>query len=214
MSDVPDVSEQKKAWRRASRDLFALMPRGERAELDAALCARLWEYARERAGRAGLGGTGLVLGYAAMQDEADVTPFLRRWLAEGGRVALPVWVNERDLTLREVTDFDVQTKAGRGGILEPVAGCPEVTPEVIDLVITPGRFFSERCARLGRGAGCYDQLLARSGLKSLGVAYDFQIVPALPTNGNDNPVDAVLTPTRLIARQTKSPEIANKRNGK
>lgn len=195
------LAERKKAWRRAARELFALISREERAGLDAALCARLWDCARE--GRRGAGRR-LVLGYAALADEADVTPFLRRWAAGGGRVALPVWVNARDLILREVTDFDAQTSAGRGGISEPPADCAEVDAEEIDLVIAPGRFFSERCERLGRGAGCYDALSsrgARGGMRVLGAAYDFQIVPVLPAGMDDRPVDAVVTPTRTVEKR-------------
>ncbi len=187
------IAERKNAWRRLGRELFALMPREERAALDAALCERLRDCVRPV-------GAEVLLGYMPMRDEVDATAFFRWWVAEGGRLALPVWVGERDLLLREVGDLDAQAAPGRGGILEPVAGCAEVAAGAIDFVIAPGRFFSERCERLGRGAGCYDALPVRQGVKTLGVAYDFQIVPALPVDAHDAPVDAVLTPTRLIGK--------------
>lgn len=192
---MTDLPERKKAWRRAARELFALMPRGERADPDAALCARLREHVT---------GDGILLAYAALPDEADVTAFLRERLAAGGRVALPAWTGGRTLTLREIRDWDADLTPGRGGIAEPRAVCPEAPPEAVGQVLVPGRFFSERCERLGRGAGCYDALLARRDVRTLGVAYDFQIVPSLPTDGNDVPVDAVVTPTRTVGKWNRS----------
>ncbi len=188
---MPDIPEKKKAWRRLAVDSFRLIPKDERRALDALLCRRAREYAVTEE-------MGYLLGYAPMLDEPDLSPFLRRWVAEGGRLALPVWLGGQHMLLREVGNLDTQLRPGRGGILEPVPECPEANKDELDLVITPGRFFSERLERLGRGSGCYDQLFRMRGMRSLGVAYDFQVVPALPVDGNDMPVDALLTPTRLI----------------
>ncbi len=189
----------KKAWRRAARALFALTTREERAALDAALCGRL----REQVAQAGAcGREQVLLGYAALPDEADVTAFLLAWLRGGGRLALPVWQGGRDMAFREIRDWDRDVMPGRGGIPEPAAACAAVSAEAIACAIVPGRFFSERCDRLGRGAGCYDALLSRrgAGLRALGAAYDFQILPALPVDEHDCPVDAVVTPTRTIRK--------------
>ncbi len=188
---MPDIEEKKKAWRRLAVDCFALIPKDGRRALDAALCKRVREYALAA-------GATYLLGYAPMLDEPDLSPFLRRWVAEGGRLALPVWLGGRNMLLREVGNLDTQLRPGRGGILEPVPECAEANKDELDLVITPGRFFSERRERLGRGSGCYDQLFRTRGTRSLGVAYDFQVAPALPVDGNDMPVDALLTPSRLL----------------
>ena len=64
----------------------------------------------------------------------------------------------------------------------------------LDLVIVPALGYDKRGNRLGRGKGYYDRFL--KGLSEhtycLGLAFDFQIVPDLPTNPNDIPVDKVL----------------------
>ncbi len=95
-------------------------------------------------------------------------------------------------------NLDNDLVPGRGGILSPVDGLPEVAPEELSLVITPGRVFSETCARMGRGSGCYDALFQRSAPAKVGVAYDFQIFPEIPTDANDVPLDAIITPSRIV----------------
>jgi 5-formyltetrahydrofolate cyclo-ligase len=64
----------------------------------------------------------------------------------------------------------------------------------IDLVIVPGLAFDKKGNRLGRGKGCYDKLLERLPKKStsLGLAFDFQILPFVPATREDVPVNKVL----------------------
>ena len=64
----------------------------------------------------------------------------------------------------------------------------------------PGVGFSEDGFRLGRGGGFYDAtlpLLARA--VRVGLAFEVQIVPTLPRDRNDAPVDAVVTESRVLA---------------
>jgi 5-formyltetrahydrofolate cyclo-ligase len=64
----------------------------------------------------------------------------------------------------------------------------------IDLVIVPGLAFTNKGERLGRGKGYYDRFLATvsSKTRSLGLAYDFQILPSIPTTATDVNVDRVI----------------------
>ena len=191
------VRERKKALRRIGVEMFSLLPRDVRRELDAALAERVREYVFET-------GAKFLLGYAPMTDEPDVSPFFRRWVAEGGRLAMPVWLGGESMRMREVRDLDGELHPGRCGILEPSGMCPEADEAEVDLVITPGRFFSEDCGRMGRGSGCYDALFRRRNPAKIGVAYDFQILPAIPTYGGDVPVDLVITPTRIVSAGRKN----------
>lgn len=188
---MADSRELKKSWRRLAVEMFALVGRDDRRRLDLLLAERVREYVFEK-------GAKVLLGFASMPDEPDLSAFFRRWVAEGGRLAMPIWQGGSAMTLRSVDNLDAQLRPGRGGILEPDAGRPEVAEADLDLIITPGRFFSEERARMGRGSGCYDALFKRCEAASLGVAYDFQVFPALPTYGGDVPVDAVITPFRVI----------------
>lgn len=190
---MPDVRERKKAWRHLAAEMFALIGRDDRRSLDLILAERVREYVFEA-------GASYLLGFASMPDEPDISSFLRRWVAEGGKLAMPVWQGGPRMRLRTVDNLDEQLRPGRGGILEPTDDRPEVAEEEIDLVITPGRFFSEGCARMGRGSGCYDALFKRRGVANFGVAYDFQVFPELPTSDKDVPVDLVITPSRIIRK--------------
>lgn len=188
-----DVREAKKAWRRLVVQMFELVPRQVRRELDAVLEERVREYVFQSGARS-------LLGFAPMLDEPDLSGFFRRWVAEGGSLALPVWLGGENMLMRRVTDLDAQLRPGRGGILEPLAGLPEVAPDELDLVITPGRVFSEGRARMGRGSGCYDALFRGHRLTKVGVAYDFQVFPEIPTYAGDVSLDLVITPSRLVGQ--------------
>jgi 5-formyltetrahydrofolate cyclo-ligase len=89
--------------------------------------------------------------------------------------------------------------ASRFGICEPRSG--EAIPLAeIDLLVLPGVAFDEQGIRLGYGLGCYDRALAAVERPTLvGLAYDFQLVPSLPREPHDVPVDFVVTETRILS---------------
>lgn len=194
-----ELAEAKKAWRRLGADMFRLLPRSARLGLDAMLANRVKDCVSSTSARA-------VLGYWPLPDEPDVTPFLRHWLSAGNRLALPVWLGGERCVFRWIADPDKDLRPGRADIQEPVEALPEANPEEIDLALVPGRFFSESCDRLGRGAGVYDRLLADYGILGIGVAYDFQVAPEIPVSPRDMPVNLVLTPSRVILREVRMDE--------
>lgn len=65
----------------------------------------------------------------------------------------------------------------------------------LDLVIVPALAFDKKNNRLGRGKGYYDRFLEKLSdrTKSIGLAFDFQILADLPVEKNDLPVDTVLS---------------------
>ncbi|MCD8139473.1 MAG: 5-formyltetrahydrofolate cyclo-ligase [Planctomycetaceae bacterium] len=195
---MPKTYAIKKEWRRLSVEMFGLVSRADRVGLDERLNRRVADYIAATGARR-------LLGFAPMLDEPDLGPFFRDWLAGGGRLALPVWLGGDEMVIRWVESFDNCLRPGRGGTLEPVDTLPEARPEELDIVIAPGRFFSETCQRMGRGAGVYDALFRRHKTGRLGVAYEFQIFPNLPVSEDDVDVDLVATPSRLILKGSGSP---------
>jgi len=70
------------------------------------------------------------------------------------------------------------------------------------LFLVPGVGFDEAGARLGRGGGWYDRVLARFACAGrLGLAFELQLVPALPADPWDVAMHAVVTEQRVIERQ-------------
>jgi 5-formyltetrahydrofolate cyclo-ligase len=75
-------------------------------------------------------------------------------------------------------------------------------PDTIDLILVPGLAFSADRHRLGRGGGFFDRLLAGRASKAfkLGICFSFQILEAVPVEGHDILMDAVVTDSRLIKK--------------
>ena len=80
-----------------------------------------------------------------------------------------------------------------------------VMPNKFDLLVVPGLAFDRTGARLGRGAGYYDRYLPllRADARRVAVAFDEQIVDAVPTTPEDQPVDFIVTPSQVIATNAR-----------
>ncbi|MDR1613378.1 MAG: 5-formyltetrahydrofolate cyclo-ligase [Planctomycetota bacterium] len=184
--------KRKNEWRALVKSMFALIDPDSRRELDAGLNHRLSDLLTRSM-------EGTLLGFSALPDEPNIGVTLRAWLSGGGMLALPAWRGGEKMALRLVRNLDHDLRPGRAGILEPREDLPECAPDAVKTAIVPGRAFSETGMRLGRGAGCYDALLTGCGMRKIGVAYDFQVFPALPGGESDRLMDLIATPGRLVA---------------
>ncbi len=82
---------------------------------------------------------------------------------------------------------------GSFGINEPQSDVKVEACE-IDAVVVPGLAFTVDGARMGRGKGFYDKYLSQSDFAALkiGVCYREQLVPHIPTEPHDVPMDVVI----------------------
>lgn len=110
----------------------------------------------------------------------------------GKIVAVPVCGKER-LIRPSILLEKAKVLRGLYGISEPAIK-KFVKLEDLDLVIVPGIAFDKKGNRLGRGKGYYDCFLHKLPDKavSIGLAYDFQILPLVPTTNDDKRVDRVI----------------------
>ncbi len=139
-----------------------------------------------------------VLFFFPMAEEPDIRPLLQEALEQTGRlVALPRFdAAQGKYCACRIQDFgDVQP--GYYGIIEPLAECERVELKELDLFLVPGVGFSVNGGRLGRGKGYYDLMLAEARGYKCGIAFDWQIVPALPLESHDIHLDCILTPTQV-----------------
>jgi 5-formyltetrahydrofolate cyclo-ligase len=140
-----------------------------------------------------------VLFFAPLADEPDLWPLLIEALAAGKTVCLPRYVSgSAGYVACQVRDIQHDLVRGEFGIREPLPSCPEVPLNRLDLVLVPGVAFDARGARLGRGKGFYDRLLAEVRGTKCGVAFDEQMVDAVPVGPLDIRLNCILTPTRWI----------------
>ena len=165
--------------------------RRTRAALDhrAGRQARLLEH-----GRAARRGARVIAGYAALGDEADPAELLAAWSD-----AEVVYPRVEGPELRWLRCPPSALVAGSFGVREPPADAPEVAPEAIDLFLVPGLGFTAEGARIGYGKGFYDRALAaaRPDAVRLGIAFEVQIVKALPTEPHDRFMHGLLTDAGL-----------------
>lgn len=102
----------------------------------------------------------------------------------------------------EIQSLTSGVEEGYQGIREPLEGIPVPVSE-IDLVIVPGLAFDEQGNRLGRGRGFYDRFLSHPDFRGLkcALAFEEQIVAAIPVAPDDVPVDMVVTDVRVLRFQ-------------
>ncbi|HKW29157.1 MAG TPA: 5-formyltetrahydrofolate cyclo-ligase [Verrucomicrobiae bacterium] len=140
-----------------------------------------------------------ILFFAPLPDEPDIWPLLEKLLPTKKICALPAFDSAtQNYSARRVQNLTADIATGKFGIREPSAGCPEISPDVLDLILVPGIAFDLRGHRLGRGRGFYDRLLAKGRGIKCGVAFDGQMVKELPAGTHDVRMDFVATPTRLV----------------
>jgi 5-formyltetrahydrofolate cyclo-ligase len=137
-----------------------------------------------------------ILFFASFRSEVETGDMIRRALRMGKRVVLPK-VKGKELALFRITDFDKDVAPGAWDIPEPAKGTPSELQD-IDLIIVPGAAFDEQGNRLGYGAGFYDKLLSDYRKTTIALAFEVQIVPAVPADEHDIPIQKIVTEKRII----------------
>jgi 5-formyltetrahydrofolate cyclo-ligase len=137
--------------------------------------------------------------FAPLPTEPDIWPLLEEGLLAKKTVALPRFSPAtQSYVACVVKNLEADLQSGQFGIREPGLSCPEFPLNRLDLVLVPGVAFDARGGRLGRGKGFYDRLLSAVNGTKCGVAFDEQIVDAVPVGPLDVLVNCILTPTRWI----------------
>jgi 5-formyltetrahydrofolate cyclo-ligase len=145
-----------------------------------------------------------VLGYVAMRKELDPSALLRAAAEQGKLVALPR-VDGEALTLHEYTPGAELEESG-WGVLEPLASAPRIATGRVEIVIVPALALDETGQRLGYGRGFYDRLLPQMPAAfRVGVTYDFQLVPEIPADAHDVPMQCVISDARTLRMGALAP---------
>lgn|GEM_PF-25476 len=147
--------------------------------------------------------------YFSKDNEVSTEKIISSLLRAGKRVFLPaIRIKEKELEFREIKGIDDLENASFG-IKEPKQSCPVVNPNELDLIIIPCVGVDTQGNRIGRGAAYYDRFLAcHKYLKSICLAYDFQIQEELKPDEHDRKVELIITDKRVIRTYT-SPKLLN-----
>ncbi len=134
----------------------------------------------------------IVLFFISFGGEINTQDMIREARKSGKIVAVPV-CKRSGIMRPSVLLAKAKLIRGLYGICEPAIK-RFVNLEELDLVIVPGIAFDKKGNRLGRGKGYYDRFLRKLPEKasSIGLAFDFQILPHIPANSLDKKVDKVI----------------------
>lgn len=137
-----------------------------------------------------------VLMYYSLPDEVQTHEFVAQW-SQFKCIVLPV-VKGNELELR-IYQGKQNLKKGAYGIEEPDG--PLLSDyDQIELAIVPGVSFDVEGNRLGRGKGYYDRLLPQLSAYKIGICFQFQITPLLPSEPFDVLMDEVWTENGCISK--------------
>ncbi|MDR1662947.1 MAG: 5-formyltetrahydrofolate cyclo-ligase [Endomicrobium sp.] len=131
-----------------------------------------------------------------------ITDFIvKSAIEEGKNVVVPAITNSRSSSMQATRIIRLEDANQLVcGIRQPEVNFDNVTSkDFIDLVLIPGIVFDLSGYRLGYGKGYYDKWLKDVSLsKTVGLAYDFQIVDNLPIGKHDLPIGTIVTEQRII----------------
>lgn len=140
--------------------------------------------------------------YIACGGECSLEKILQQYWNNSRPVWLPRMLPSNELVWHSCRDLR-ELQSGPHGILEPdPSHCPSLSrlPEGL-IVLVPGVGFTPNGKRLGQGAGCYDRILGRTDLVSIGVAFTCQIVQDLPTEAHDQTLHFLVSPEGIRSTQ-------------
>jgi 5-formyltetrahydrofolate cyclo-ligase len=135
----------------------------------------------------------IVMFYVAFGGEVKTEEMIKEAKKMGKLICVPVCRRDRAIMQPAVLEDRSRLKEGPYGVLEP-ASTTLVDPDELDLIIVPGLAFDRKGNRLGRGKGCYDRFLGAlsNNTPSIGLAFDFQILPLVPTANHDVTIKQVI----------------------
>jgi len=139
-------------------------------------------------------GAGVVAIYLPFGNEPNISGFIEQASAEGIRLIAPVSQPNGSMHWVEYTG---KTAPGIFGFEEPV-GEPALLSSA-HLMFMPALAADARGNRLGKGKGYYDVALAADrNFKVAAVVFEQEVLPEVPVEPHDQPVDYVVTPQRII----------------
>lgn len=141
-----------------------------------------------------------IASYHSFSGEIDTVEINKALRLAGHHMALPV-IHPEEKGLMDFYSYEKPEDLilNRFKIPEPVVSEENlVQPHKLEVVIVPLVGFNEKGERLGMGGGYYDRMLKKISCEclTLGLAYDFQLIPEIKSQPWDMPLDEVITPTK------------------
>lgn len=195
---------QKAELRNTIRKQLKALPEKEKEILDRKITKRVLELPEIE--------NGIVFAYASLSWEAGTDKILKALWKEKKSVFLPK-VSGKTMEFFLTCSIE-DLEEGAFHIMEPKRGCRSADETAVEVtkrgvrssagissapILIPGMAFTEQGSRLGKGGGYYDRYLEKNrDHKTIALAYEFQIIKALPAGPLDQNVDMIVTERRVI----------------
>ena len=135
--------------------------------------------------------------YYPIHQEVDLGPLIQDALKNKKIVVLPsINKEKKELEFHTIKNIKTDRKMSRLNTMEPIR--KKGKEKNIDLIFVPGIVFDKNRNRIGYGKGYYDRFLRKKKSKTVGIAYDFQLVESIPAEAHDVTLDKVITEKRII----------------
>jgi 5-formyltetrahydrofolate cyclo-ligase len=169
-------------------------PASELDQLSSEITARLLELPAVKEART-------ISTYLDIGSEVRTRGLVEWALGNGKRIIVPVV--ERASRRLIFSEFKAPDELERGahGIPEPKREFRRpVALDQADVILVPGVAWDQKGFRIGYGAGYYDRSInaLRTHVTTVGLAYEFQFIPSIPTSRYDRRVDRIVTERRII----------------
>ena len=143
-----------------------------------------------------------IFSFISFKDEVNTHEIIKKSISIGKRVGVPIPVPKtKELKVSELIDFDKELDLGFYNILTPKDKYIRIVPpKLVDLVLVPGVAFDKRGYRVGYGGGYYDRFFSNinENVIKIGLCYEMQIIPEVPKDPYDIPIDFILTEKEFI----------------
>lgn len=128
--------------------------------------------------------------YYSLPDEVSLNRLINNAIKDDKIVLLPQ-IKNSEMFFVKIDDLTIYKKS-KFGVYEPVVTSNNKWQNNVDLILVPGVAFDINKNRIGYGKGYYDRFLKTSNAYKIGVCFASQILPALPIDNNDIPVDLIV----------------------
>ncbi len=144
----------------------------------------------------------VIMLYYPLRGEVNLLGMVRKVLGKK-EICFPVMdLKTKNLVPYKIGDLESDFSKGPYGVKEPdIKKTKRCSIKGLDLVFVPAVAFNLSKYRLGRGGGFYDRFIKtlNSHTKTIGVAFDCQIIDGLPVSiPQDERVDFIITESRVF----------------
>ncbi len=137
--------------------------------------------------------------FASVRHEPDTRPLITQLLSINKQVSVPRLDDTGRMHAHRITRLDDLAPGGPDQYHIPVPASDAPIEPQPDLAVVPGLAFTRTGLRLGMGGGYYDRYLAEHPTTfTVGIGYHWQLLPDLPHEPHDQPVQAVVTDRETI----------------